>query len=187
MNAFINHLWQSTAFAVIVAVATLLLRRHSPRLRYWLWLTASLKFLVPFSLILATGARVQLPPDTPTLHATTVQQVSFAFAPVSTVAPARAGSPWTGVLIAIWFTGAAFFALRWLRRWWQIRRAARTASKIPLQHSLPAYSTPHMLEPGIFGIFRPMLLLPKDLDRDLSPEQFEAVLAHESRHVHYRD
>ncbi|HEU5023043.1 MAG TPA: hypothetical protein VFT60_14180 [Bryobacteraceae bacterium] len=69
MNALFNHLWQSTAFAVIVAVAALILRRHSPRLRYWLWLSASAKFLIPFSLILATGARIQLPPDTPALRA----------------------------------------------------------------------------------------------------------------------
>jgi uncharacterized protein (TIGR03435 family) len=44
-----------------------------------------------------------------------------------------------------------------------------------------------MLEPGVFGIFRPVLLLPEDLDRRLSPEQLAAVLAHESRHAHYRD
>jgi uncharacterized protein (TIGR03435 family) len=44
-----------------------------------------------------------------------------------------------------------------------------------------------MLEPGVFGIFRPVLLLPEDLHRHLSPEQFSAVLAHESRHLRYRD
>jgi uncharacterized protein (TIGR03435 family) len=44
-----------------------------------------------------------------------------------------------------------------------------------------------MLEPGVFGIFRPVLLLPENLDRHLSPEQFEAVLAHETRHIRYYD
>ncbi|HEU5023044.1 MAG TPA: M56 family metallopeptidase [Bryobacteraceae bacterium] len=52
---------------------------------------------------------------------------------------------------------------------------------------LPAYSSPATLEPGVFGIFGPVLLLPEDLDRHLSPEQFSAVLAHESRHIRYRD
>src|SRR6185312_10192006 len=106
MNSLFNHLWQSTAFAVIVAIASIVLRRHSPRLRYWLWLAASAKFLVPFSLILATGARIQLPPDTPTLRAMTVQQVSAAFEPVSVVTAAHASFPWTSVLTAIWFAGA---------------------------------------------------------------------------------
>ncbi len=188
MNALLNHLWQSTAFAVIVALAAAILRRHSPRLRYWLWLAASAKFLVPFSLILATGARIQLPPDTPTLRATTVQQVSVAFAPVSgIIAPVRAGFPWAIALAAVWFAGAMFFAFRWLRRWRQIHHATRRATKLPLEHVLPAYSSAALLEPGVFGIFRPVLLLPEDLDRHLSPEQFEAVLAHESRHIRYRD
>ncbi|HEU5023042.1 MAG TPA: M56 family metallopeptidase, partial [Bryobacteraceae bacterium] len=40
---------------------------------------------------------------------------------------------------------------------------------------------------GVFGIFRPVLLLPEDLNRRLSSEQLEAVLAHEARHARYRD
>src|SRR6185503_1030521 len=83
--------------------------------------------------------------------------------------------------------GVVFFAFRWFRRWRQIHHAARRATKLPMEHSLPAYSSAAMLEPGVFGIFRPVLLLPEDLDRHLSPEQFNAVLAHESRHIHYRD
>src|SRR5580700_680727 len=85
MNDVFNHLWQSTAFAAVVALACLALKRNSPRLRYWLWLTASVKFLIPFSLLVSTGARIQLPPDTPTLHALTVQRISTYFAPVAIV------------------------------------------------------------------------------------------------------
>ena len=72
MNEIFNHLWQSTVVAAAVALACAALRRNSPRLRYWLWLAASLKFLLPFSLLVSTGAMVQMPPDTPTLHAVTV-------------------------------------------------------------------------------------------------------------------
>ncbi len=45
-----NHLWQSTLFAVAAGLLTLALRKNHARARYWLWLAASLKFLVPFSL-----------------------------------------------------------------------------------------------------------------------------------------
>jgi bla regulator protein BlaR1 len=51
INEVFNHLWQSTVFAAAGALAALALRRNSPRLRYWLWLAASLKFLVPFALM----------------------------------------------------------------------------------------------------------------------------------------
>src|SRR6185312_15036221 len=71
MNALFNHLWQSTIFAVAVAAVVALLQRQSPRLRYWLWLSASAKFLIPFSLIVATGARIQLPKEAPALRPAT--------------------------------------------------------------------------------------------------------------------
>jgi bla regulator protein BlaR1 len=46
-----NHLWQSTLFALAAGVLTLTLRNNHARTRYWLWLAASVKFLVPFSLL----------------------------------------------------------------------------------------------------------------------------------------
>lgn len=187
MNAFLNHLWQSTALAVIVALAAIVLRRHSPRLRYWLWLTASAKFLVPFSLILATGARIQLPPDTPGLHATTVQQVSLYFSPAALPAPAHAPFPWTNLFIAAWAAGAIFLLIRWARRWIVIHRMARTARRVDLEFPAPAFVSAAAIEPGVFGILRPVLLLPEKLRDELTTEQFEAILAHESRHIQFRD
>jgi hypothetical protein len=52
-----NHLWQSTLFAAVAGLLTLALRKNHARARYWLWLAASLKFLVPFSLLTALGSR----------------------------------------------------------------------------------------------------------------------------------
>jgi uncharacterized protein (TIGR03435 family) len=43
------------------------------------------------------------------------------------------------------------------------------------------------MEPGVFGIFRPVILLPEGLAGNLTPEQLEAILGHELRHVGYRD
>jgi len=41
-----NHILQSTVFAVIAGLLTLFLRNNHARTRYWIWLTASLKFLI---------------------------------------------------------------------------------------------------------------------------------------------
>ena len=187
MNDLLNHLWQSTAFAAAVALAVALLRRHSPRLRYWLWFAASAKFLVPFSLILATGARIQLPPDTPGLHATTVQQVSLYFSPAALPAPVHAPFPWTNLFIAAWAAGAIFLLIRWARRWIVIHRMARTARRVDLEFPVAAFVSAAAIEPGVFGILRPVLLLPENFRDELTPEQFEAILTHESRHVQFRD
>jgi hypothetical protein len=43
------------------------------------------------------------------------------------------------------------------------------------------------LEPGVFGIFKPVLLLPEGISHRLSPAQLRAVLAHELCHVQRRD
>ena len=50
-----SHLWQSTLFAGVVGLLTLALRRNQARVRYWLWLTASYKFLLPFSWLVSIG------------------------------------------------------------------------------------------------------------------------------------
>src|SRR5260221_442816 len=50
-----NHLWQSTVFAAAAGLLTLTLRKNHARARYWLWLAASVKFLIPFSLLINLG------------------------------------------------------------------------------------------------------------------------------------
>ena len=59
--ALLDHLWQSTLFAACVAALALLVRRQAARLRFALWLAASLKFLLPFSALVLLG-RWLLPP-----------------------------------------------------------------------------------------------------------------------------
>ena len=44
-----------------------------------------------------------------------------------------------------------------------------------------------LLEPGFFGIFRPVLLLPDGITDRLTPAQFQAILAHELCHLRRRD
>ena len=54
-----NHLWQSSLFAVAAGLLTLALRHNSARVRHWIWVAASVKFLVPFSALIGLGSRVQ--------------------------------------------------------------------------------------------------------------------------------
>jgi bla regulator protein BlaR1 len=51
-----NHLWQSTLFAVAAGLLTFVLRENHARTRYLLWLSASVKFLFPFSLLVGIGS-----------------------------------------------------------------------------------------------------------------------------------
>src|SRR5208337_1662801 len=56
-----NHLWQSTLCLVIAGLLALILRRNHARARYGLWLAASAKFLIPFSLLVGIGSHLAGP------------------------------------------------------------------------------------------------------------------------------
>ena len=42
--SIINHLWQSSCFVLVAGLLAFVLRNNSAKIRYWLWLSASLKF-----------------------------------------------------------------------------------------------------------------------------------------------
>jgi len=48
-------------------------------------------------------------------------------------------------------------------------------------------SSPALIEPSVFGIFHPVLLLPENISDNLPQSQIEAILLHESAHVERRD
>src|SRR5690242_3556416 len=64
-----NHLWQSTIFAVGLVLIALIMRKNYARTRYWIWLAASVKFFIPFSLLVAFGAFMPHRQPTPAVAA----------------------------------------------------------------------------------------------------------------------
>jgi bla regulator protein blaR1 len=91
------------------------------------------------------------------------------------------------VLWAVWACGLLGFAYSWWIRWRQIRTAVRNGLPLPLAIPIRAISSPAMLEPGIFGVFRPVLLVPEGILDRLTPGQWKTVIAHELSHVRHRD
>lgn len=59
LSPIANHLWQSTLFAGAAGLLALVLRENRPRVRHWVWVAASLKFLVPFRLLIAIGNSIE--------------------------------------------------------------------------------------------------------------------------------
>src|SRR5437868_3789596 len=53
-----SHLVQSTSFAGAMALLTLAFRANRAQVRFWLWLSASLKFLIPFALLSMVGSHI---------------------------------------------------------------------------------------------------------------------------------
>src|ERR1700742_4757813 len=90
--ALANHIWQSTVFAAAVAALTLAFRTSRAGTRYWLWLWGSLKFFVPFSLLVNVGSYLAIPhsqSSTKTVFYTTVEQLGQPFATENVASFAR--------------------------------------------------------------------------------------------------
>ncbi|MBV8811487.1 MAG: TIGR03435 family protein [Acidobacteriaceae bacterium] len=189
-----NHLWQSTLFAGVAGLLTLALRNNQARTRYCVWLIASLKFLIPLSLLVAIGARLTwstaVPISQPRVSAV-MEQITDPFPQAhyaGTAVPlAHTASLLPALLFIVWICGFLSVAFSWTRRWWRIRALARKSSPLTLAANVPVLASPALLEPGVFGIFRPKLLIPQGIADRLTPAQFEAIVAHEMSHIRRRD
>src|ERR1035438_8814305 len=189
-----NHLWQSTLFALAVGLLTVAFRRNRAQVRYWLWFSASFKFFVPFSLLLSLGGKLETwAPATKTIAP---EPVSFTIVQIAQpytggvlfVPPAQQTLHWVPLIIfGVWVCGFAGIALTLFRGWLSIRAAVRSSAPLEIPAPVEIRSSPGLLEPGIVGLFRPVLLLPEGIVDRLTPRQLEAVLAHELCHVRRRD
>ena len=108
MLPFANHVWQSTLFAVAVGLIILTLRKNRAAVWHRLWLVASVKFLVPFSLLAGIGSQFQweapvTPPPAVFTIAGTISQPFSASGPAVISQTNRLPA----VLAAIWICGAA--------------------------------------------------------------------------------
>ena len=191
MTALLDHLWQSTLFALPLGALTLLLRRHAAAVRFWLWFAASVKFLVPFSLLMAMGAALTWPglpilPDGPTLAVLQDTATPFANAPAASAVPDGTAN-WIMALIAAWAAGTLLALLIWGMRWWKLRALVRAARPLAISAPLPVLTSSRPIEPGLIGIFRPVLMLPEGIQARLSTQEMDAVLAHELCHFRRRD
>jgi len=204
-SALTNHLWQTTLFVLGAAIVAAALRKNGAHVRHAIWIAASVKFLVPFSIIMSLGSALSAsrplattwttatPP--PSDLAVAVDRVTQPFTSdifVETTPRAAVGSLSRPERFAIAFTGVwacgfVIVVLIRLRGWQRVRAAVRASVPLPLATSIPVRSAPGLLEPGIVGIRRPVLLLPEGIEQHLTPEQLEAVLAHENCHVRRRD
>jgi uncharacterized protein (TIGR03435 family) len=164
----------------------------------------------------AIGSRVAMhvPPPAPgvlTGIADTPFVISTAPGAAAATAAARAMTPydgvvWSMVLLVIWAAGCALvlavWTVRFARAWRMVRLATpyedgrEVAILRRVEVSGGPCGRPRLLavrlsdatiEPGVFGIWRPVLLWPRAMSEHLSDDQIETILVHELSHVRRRD
>lgn len=209
-----NHLWQSTLFAVAAGLLTLVLQKNRARTRYWLWLAASMKFLIPFSLLVGAGSHLASSRGSTATNAKlyfAMEQLSQPFTQRTTPTSLQT-APWTVVsslnhllpaLLAVWLCGFLAVVLAWFVRWRRISAAIQDAAPLREGREVDALQrleraggipkrikmmlSPAPLEPGIFGIARPVLVWPHGISDRLDDQHLETILIHELLHVRHYD
>ncbi len=203
-----NHLWQSTLFAAVAGLLTLALRKNHARVRYWLWLAASLKFLVPFSLLTSLGNRMAWSRGsaaTPGALAFVIEQVSRPFAQqASSREPVQAiFAALPAILAAVWGCGFAVVLVVWFARWRRVSAGIKNATPLHqgrevaalrqleqaagIRRKIEIFLSGASLEPGILGIVKPVLIWPQGISDRLDNAHLDAILAHEVWHVRRND
>jgi len=197
----INHLWQSTLFAAFAwLIVITLLRNNQAQARYAVWVAASIKFLVPFAALIDLGRRLGwmklAAPGTQVGLYYAMDQFSRRAAPQFIPSALRPTVPAPGshlpsVLLIVWVCGVFVVAIKWWISWRRVREAAHGATPMQMFEGIPVLSSPALrergLEPGVFGLRHAVVLVPDGIAERLSPEQFDAVLAHECCHARRRD
>jgi TonB family protein len=196
--ALLDFVWQGLLAAFLLWAALLVLRNRSARARY-------------LASCAALAAMAALPIITACLlyKATTVPHASLsaAGAAASTMRVAissHAGSPfdWTGLLsrwaLPVWSLGVLLFSLRlvWASRQISVLRRLAKPAEEPLLAVVGGLRRRMQLTrpvrvlistvadcPSVIGWFRPVVLLPTATVLGLTPQQLEAVLAHELAHI----
>ena len=201
----IDHVWQSTLFATGAGLLTLAFRRNRARVRYALWFSVSVKFLVPFSSVVWLGS---LAASSGFLGSSTgrpvhgVTQHPLISGLYQSLAPMGTASLWPStftvtsvaltwvnlVLLGIWVCG--FFAvvasrIRRSHRYWDIVLTSRRVELIDVKvpRRLQVGLADGLLEPAVIGWMHPVLLFPADIEHHLTRPQIEAITAHELCHV----
>lgn len=202
---------QSTILVALLLLLDLGLRqRVRAALRYGLWLLVILKLLSPPSLLSPTGIAYWLvprfiaPPAPPRVAEWQVRIPSATEAPVPGETPPQMVMPpqrnfFVGLWL-LWISGTVGLGLGVGRGHWRIARRVRgsmpasprlqsllrqTARELGLNRVPDLRISPEPLSPAVCGFWRPVVLLPGDLE--LSDAAWRTVFLHELIHLRRRD
>ena len=207
----VHSLWQSLGVALLLAGALLVLQKQTAKTRYRV---AYLALLIALGLSVATFVRLY---QFGSLEKTTeITLLTTPADPQETVASSesfgtqpllqrfanyfQAHMP---LIVSVWLLGMAFFTLRLLGglsyvqylktshvfptdKKWQLL-LQQLAKRIPLHRPVQLMESALVKVPMVIGHLKPVILMPVGVVNALSPDQVEAIVAHELAHIARQD
>lgn len=215
------HLWETTLLVGLLALGVRLLMRAPASTRYWFWLLAAVKLLVPS--VLLAWVISEISPGAPAFSPPSLEQSTHGvpasdpgrpvyeiLEPLLLSQPVAAQPVSADVhnelyctITLVWLTGFVFFVVGWARGSLSLAWAVKTSfglvssreteilkrvrSWLLLKQEVDILVSAKVTEAGLWGIWRPTVLLPEEAACRLSDEELEAVMLHELLHVERRD
>jgi beta-lactamase regulating signal transducer with metallopeptidase domain len=212
----LHFCWQAAAIALVYRLADLALSKTRSQTRYLLALGAMLLMLASALTTLAyeetrSNPELMSPSALSIVANATVGSGISAAPPSAPMDWAGAATqpmllqlsrllPWLDVA---WLLGVAFLSIRTIGGWRvmeRLRRStlveapeavranfARLCKRLGIAHQVSLRISGHVQGPLAMGIVRSLIILPASALMALSPQQLEAVLAHELEHVRRAD
>jgi beta-lactamase regulating signal transducer with metallopeptidase domain/protein involved in polysaccharide export with SLBB domain len=206
-TTLLHSLWQGGAIALLLAIALRAIPQRRPDLRYMISCTALALVVIASTITLAlqreskparqmmtTAAPSRIPSDLPVPMISNMPTLSSAEAPISRNLPAP-------LIVSAWILGVILFAVYHIAGWLWLQRLRhmpterdrwqplihRLSKQLHLTRAVIVIESARVAGPWVVGIFKPMILIPLGLLNDLSPQQIEAILAHELAHIRRHD
>jgi TonB family protein len=213
---FADHLWQSTVFALVILIASFAIRRGPALWRHAFCLIASAKFLVPATVFAFLTQRagiqglsffraIQQADQNSLLLITEPLSTLSSTYEVTVVATNSIGGA-AGIyatLTALWLTGTVSILLHWVirrrrflrslrlgeslcrgREWDALKRAQES---LGMRSEIGLVISPRRIEPGVWRMWRPIIVLPGSMATLLDDSELEAIMLHELVHIQRRD
>jgi beta-lactamase regulating signal transducer with metallopeptidase domain len=210
----VHFVWQGAAIAVVIAAALAACRRASAQARYAVacfGLAALLAAPAATAIMLRSSSATS-----PAVSASTSAAPTYGASSVPASRPAatqlfastavRASAlvePWLPLVVGIWFSSALLLLARFAvasRRVLRLRRLSlqaplsrwqatgeRLAERLRIRQGFRVVDSVLVDVPSVIGTVRPIVLLPIAALTSLTPDQIEALLAHELAHIRRRD
>jgi len=207
----LHFCWQGTLLAILYAVADRVALRAGSRVRYAIAMltvvlmpiAAIVTFVEQQRLVASPGDSGQLitASQLGSMHTAVVTQMQFA-APL--VEESELWIAWNADRLlpwidGLWLGGVFFLALRSFGGWLQLERIRREATipvppaveasfqrmvqRLKVGHAVVLCVSARVISPLAMGVLRTAVILPAAAMMQLTPEQMEAVFAHELAHI----
>jgi len=165
---------QVTPVIVLIWAAS---RFLSPNVQVWLWRLVFLRLTV--GLLLWPTFNVPVLPPVPMEYGT----ADISYVPLPDPFP---------IWQVLWLTGVAILAIVALKETWHVRRLVIESHQETEErsHALPAGNyrvSDRAKVPMVIGLFKPTILIPRNLAETATAEELRMIVAHEQGHIAHGD